>query len=98
MKLICAEYNKRGDVAYSVVGDNALLRQYLKSHSMWKQLLEYGIDRKEFNDVDVDAVFDLIVFSYQGVRMYGTLMAIDEQTPERIISLIKTILLTTGEG
>lgn len=26
MKLICAEYNKRGDVAYSVVGDNALLR------------------------------------------------------------------------
>ena len=77
--------------------DNALLRQYLKSRSMWKQLLEYGIDRKEFNDVDVDAVFDLIVFSYQGVRMYGTLMAIDEQTPERIISLIKTILLTNAE-
>lgn len=73
--------------------DNALLRQYQKSHSMWKRLLEYGINRKELNAVDVDAVFDLIVFSYQGVRMYGTLMPIDERTPEHIISLIKTILL-----
>lgn len=73
--------------------DNALLRQYQKSHAMWKRLLEYGINRKELNAVDVDAVFDLIVFSYQGVRMYGTLMPIDERTPEHIISLIKTILL-----
>ena len=73
--------------------DNALLRQYQKSHSMWKRLLEYGIGRKELNAVDVDAVFDLIVFSYQGVRMYGTLMPIDERTPEHIMSLIKTILL-----
>ena len=55
--------------------------------------MEYGIGRKELNAVDVDAVFDLIVFSYQGVRMYGTLMPIDERTPEHIISLIKTILL-----
>ena len=77
--------------------DNALLRQYLKSRSMWKQLLEYGIDRKEFNDVDVDAVFDLIVFSYQGVRMYCTLMAIDASTTERLISLIKTSVWSTVE-
>ena len=60
---------------------------------MWKRLLEYGISRGEFNAVDIDAMFDLIVFSYQGVRMYSTLMTIDERTPNHIISLIKTLLL-----
>lgn len=78
-------------------GDNALFRQYQRSYLMWKGLLEYGIKRKELNAVDIDAVFDLIVFSYQGVRMYSTLMTIDERTPNNIISLIKTILLPKAE-
>ena len=73
--------------------ENALLKQYEKSHLMWRQLLTYGIERKEFKTVDIDAIFDLIVFSYQGVRMYGTLIPINEQIPVHIISLIKTILL-----
>ena len=73
--------------------NNALFQQYQKSYFMWKRLLEYGISRGEFNAVDIDAMFDLIVFSYQGVRMYSTLMTIDERTPNHIISLIKTLLL-----
>lgn len=77
--------------------DNALFQQYKKSYLMWKRLLEYGINRKEFNAVDIDAIFDLIVFSYQGVRMYSTLMTIDERTPNNIISLIKIILLPNEE-
>lgn len=77
--------------------DNALFQQYQKSYLMWKRLLEYGINRKEFNAIDIDAIFDLIVFSYQGVRMYSTLMTIDERTPNNIISLIETILLPNEE-
>ena len=77
--------------------DNALFQQYQKSYLMWKQLVEYGINRKEFNAIDIDAIFDLIVFSYQGVRMYSTLMTIDERTPNNITSLIKTILLPNEE-
>ncbi|MDI9487506.1 MAG: TetR/AcrR family transcriptional regulator [Bacillota bacterium] len=77
--------------------NNALFQQYQKSYFMWKRLLEYGISRGEFNAVDIDAIFDLIVFSYQGVRMYSTLMTIDERTPNHIISLIKTILLPNEE-
>lgn len=77
--------------------NNALFQQYQKSYFMWKRLLEYGISRREFNTVDIDAIFDLIVFSYQGVRMYSTLMTIDERTPNHIISLIKTILLPKEE-
>ena len=59
--------------------------------------MEYGIERGEFNAVDVDAVFDLIVFSYQGVRMYSTLMQIDEEIPNNIVTMIKKIVLK-GEG
>ena len=73
--------------------NNALAKQYQKSRVMWRQLLEYGIERGEFNAVDVDAVFDLIVFSYQGVRMYSTLMQIDEETPNNIVTMIKKIVL-----
>ena len=77
--------------------DNALFQQYQKSYLMLKQLLEYGIIRKEFNVVYIDAIIYLIVFSYQGVRMYSTLMTINERTPNHIISLIKTILLPNEE-
>lgn len=77
--------------------ENALYLQYQKSYLMWRQLLEYGIARKEFKNVDVGAVFDLIVFAYQGVRMYSTLMPIGERTPEHIVSMIKTLLLPDGE-
>lgn len=73
--------------------NNALAKQYQKSRVMWRQLLEYGIERGQFNVVDVDAVFDLIVFSYQGVRMYSTLMQIDEEIPNNIVTMLKKIVL-----
>ena len=78
-------------------GNNALVKQYQKSRVMWRQLLEYGIKRGEFNAVDVDAVFHLNVFSYQGVRMYSTLMPIDETIPNNIVTMIKKIILKGEE-
>ncbi len=81
----------------NVSENNALVKQYQKSRVMWRQLLEYGIKRGQFNVVDVDAVFDLIVFSYQGVRMYSTLMPIDETIPNNIVTMIKKIILKGEE-
>lgn len=72
---------------------NAIYKQYLLSSTMWKDLIQYGINRKEFNQVDVSAVFDLIVFSYQGVRMYSKLMPIDKKIPQNIIQEIRKILV-----
>ena len=43
-------------------GENPLYQQYLSSRRMWEELIQYGIDRKEFYQVDKTAVFDLIVF------------------------------------
>ncbi len=72
---------------------NTLYEQYLVSANTWKKLMQYGIDRQEFKEVDIAAVFDLIVFSYQGVRMYSKLMPIDKEIPSRIIKEIKKILV-----
>ena len=72
---------------------NTLYEQYLTSANTWKKLIQYRMDRHEFNEVDISAVFDLIVFSYQGVRMYSKLIPVDKETPSGIIKEIRKILV-----
>ena len=78
--------------------NNTLYAQYLTSANTWKKLIRYGIDRQEFHDVDMDAVFHLIVFSYQGVRMYSRLMPVGEEIPAGIIREIKKILVRSEDS
>ena len=77
----------------NAAGENALYRQYLASFDTWKSFLQYGIDRKEFYPVDISAVFDLIIFSYQGVRMYSRLMPVNREVPERMMKEIRNLLV-----
>lgn len=72
---------------------NELCAQYTASFNAWQTLLEYGIKNGEFHHVDIKSVFDLIIFSYQGVRMYSKIMPIDEDIPQRIIDQIKKIIV-----
>lgn len=73
--------------------ENSVIKQYEASKSMWVELINYGMRNKEFKKVDAEAVFDVIVFSYQGIRMYSKLMKIDSTTPQRVILEIKKLLL-----
>lgn len=73
--------------------DNVLFEQYLYSKDMWRNFISYGVNRGEFNNVNSEEIIDLIIFSYQGVRMVSTIMPIDEQIPNRIINHIKKALL-----
>lgn len=73
--------------------ENALYAQYQLSADAWKKLIRYGIGRQEFQEVDIDAVFHLILFSYQGVRMYSRRMSVDEEIPSGIIRESKKILV-----
>ena len=84
------EYYSIQDIACQ---KNALYEQYLISANTWKKLMQYGIDRQEFHEVDIAAVYDLIVFSYQGVRMYSKLMPVEKEIPFRIIKEIRKILV-----
>lgn len=85
------EYFSRKEIKES---DSTLYNQYMESFHSWDMLIQYGISRGEFLNVDARSVFELIVFSYQGVRMYSQLMHIGEDIPERIMEQIKQILIT----
>lgn len=76
---------------------NVLLSQYVMSRAMWRELIEYGMKRGEFRKVDVDGVFDVIAFSYQGVRMYSQLMPVDAGIARGIIRQIKIMLVAPEE-
>ena len=76
---------------------NELYVQYLASFNAWQNLLEYGIKNGEFNNVDIKSVFDLIIFSYQGVRMYSKLMPIKEDIPTGVVEQITKILIKKNQ-
>ena len=73
--------------------DNSVKKQYEISKSTWVELINYGIGTKEFNRVNPESVFHVIVFAYQGVRMYSRLMKIDSDIPTQITYEIKKLLL-----
>lgn len=73
--------------------ENVLSKQYNLSYNSWSKLIQYGISRGEFKQVDINGVFDIILFAYQGIRMYSQLMPIPNEAPERIIEQIKLLLL-----
>ena len=73
--------------------NNILLKQYICSTETWKNLITYGVQCGEFKNVNLDESIDIIIFSYQGVRMYSQIMPLDEKIPQRIISHIQKILL-----
>ena len=77
----------------SKIEDNMLMKQYRYSVDMWKEFLSYGIRRGEFKEVDCEEVIDIIIFSYQGVRIYSSLLPLGREISERIINHIKKILL-----
>lgn len=77
--------------------ENSIYEQYLLSSEMWQSLIQYGIGRKEFYPADVRAVIDLLLFSYQGVRMYSCLMPVDETIPAHILGEIRKILVIPKE-
>lgn len=73
--------------------ENVLSKQYNLSYNSWSKLIIYGISRGEFKKVDINGVFDIILFTYQGIRMYSQLMPIPNGAPERIIEQIKLLLV-----
>ena len=74
--------------------DNAMLKQYYASKEMLCNLIQYGISRGEFKQVSKEAVVDLLLFSYQGVRMLSNIMPLDDDNISiAMISQIRAMLI-----
>lgn len=74
-------------------GENLLQRQYKASAKMWEAFIDYGIRRGEFRKVNGREVADILIFAYQGVRMYSTILPLEEEIPRRIVEHVKKVLL-----
>lgn len=59
----------------------------------WNSLINYGIGTKEFKEVDADQVSDMILYYYQGLRMWSRVIPFDEQIAEHYVATIRQLLL-----
>lgn len=64
----------------------------LKEKMRWSQLICYGIGTGEFKPVDADRVADLIMYAYQGVRMWSRVMRMDESATDNVLDSIREML------
>lgn len=64
-----------------------------KSKIMWGKMIRYGMERGEFAQVDVDAVVDMILYSYQGARMWSRILPVDKGVSKHLVDCIWNMLV-----
>lgn len=64
-----------------------------KAKKRWINLLNYGIETKEFKAVDTEQISDLILYYYQGLRMWSRVISFDEKAAEHYVKNVKQLLL-----
>lgn len=65
----------------------------LKAKKRWISLLDYGMETNEFKAVDTEQVSDLILYYYQGLRMWSRVIPFDEQVAENYVKTVRDMLL-----
>ena len=55
----------------------------------WSALIRYGIKTGEFNNVDVTEIVSLLLYSYQGIRMWSRIIPVSDKTIHSVVMNIK---------
>lgn len=77
----------------NVHGSEFMSKLNADANEKWRLLLEYGISTAEFKPVDIGQMTDIILYAYQGIRMWSRVIPISRQTSENIIAKIRNDLL-----
>lgn len=86
LSLAIYEYASLGNEEFFVrINENAKKR--------WISLITYGMETGEFKKVDPEQVVDLILYYYQGLRMWSRVIPFDRQTAEYYTATIRGLLL-----
>lgn len=79
---------------YAETVDSEVMERLNKaSKKKWKRLIRYGIERGEFQDVDASEIVNVILYSYQGVRMWSRILPMKPKTIHSIVENMKRQLL-----
>lgn len=75
---------------YSQTVDSGMIQKLNKQAVIrWSSLFNYGIKRGEFAKVDVSALVNTLLYAYQGVRMWQTIIPVKSQTGKSILKNIQ---------
>ena len=64
-----------------------------RAEEKWARLIKYGIKTGEFKDVDVEEIVNIIMYSYQGIRMWSMIIPLKTKSTDKIINHIKKQLI-----
>lgn len=64
-----------------------------KAKNRWISLINYGMENGEFKAVNPAQIADLILYYYQGLRMWSRVIPFDEQEADNYADSIKQLLL-----
>lgn len=79
---------------YAETVDSDVMEQFNRiTEEKWTKLIRYGIERGEFQDVNVGEIVNVILFSYQGVRMWSRIISMKPQTFRSIVDHTKKQLI-----
>lgn len=78
---------------YANLGNEEFFQQLNEAaKNRWKSLIHYGMQRKEFKEVDAEQVSDMILYYYQGLRMWSRVIPFDEKTAEHYTATVRDML------
>ena len=77
----------------TVEKDSGLLCEDEKDIKNWKELIAYGVERGEFNEVDYHMVMNKMIYAYRGIRIWSRAINIDESVSCSIIEMIKSTVI-----
>ena len=82
---------------FASIDDNKKLFTTLekKAKKKWADLISYGISTGEFSNVDPERIAELILYYYQGIRMWSKVTDIKKKSADNYTNMILKIL--TGE-
>lgn len=75
------------------VDANRMKHFYDIGEQKWTALLNYGIKQGEFNEVDVEELVNVILYAYQGVRMWSRIIPMTTDVFQSITNHIKKQLM-----
>lgn len=83
---------------YANLGNEDLfIRIHKKAKTRWINLINYGMEIGEFQTVDAEQIADLILYYYQGLRMWSRVIPFEGQEAEHYAKTIRQILKIKGE-
>ncbi|MBO4470969.1 MAG: TetR/AcrR family transcriptional regulator [Clostridia bacterium] len=77
----------------SMEKDNSLMENSRTDSSLWKELIEYGVETGAFNAIDYRMVMNTLLFAYRGIRLWSRAVDIGEEIPESIVEAVKLLVI-----